>query len=95
MPKRTSLTPDADALFSPEEIAGFVQNAFTPAVNPETGIPLSEERLGYCRNFAKALMERLNVQDVQTGHMSYTEAVAMLLGTALAMQLLHGNGDEA
>jgi hypothetical protein len=87
--------PDPDALFSAKEISTFIEHAFTAAVNPAFGdAPLSEERLGYCRNFALQLVLRLDAQDIQTGHMSYQEGVAMLLGAALAMQKLHGKGDE-
>lgn len=92
MATRNPQTPVAqDALFSHKEIGDLVSNAFTAACNPAWGgLPLSEVRLGYCRNFATELIRRLDDGDVQTGHMTYTECVAMLLGAALAMQKLHG-----
>lgn len=81
-----------DALFSPREIGDLIGNAFTAACNPARGgVPLSEARLGYCRSYATELVGRLDAIDVQTGHMSYQEAVCMLIGTALALQKLHCN----
>ncbi len=91
MAKVTLATPATDALFSAAEISSFIENAFTASVNPAFGdSPLSEDRLAYCRAFALALMTRLEAGDIVPGHMNYTEAVAMLLGTALALQKLHG-----
>ncbi len=70
----------------------MISNAFTAASNPAWGgKPLSEVRLGYVRNYAKALISRLEAVDVATGHLDYTEAVAMLLGAALVLQKLHCN----
>ncbi len=89
--KNPTLPVAEDALFSPKEIGDLIANAFTASCNPAWGgLPLSEARLGYCRNFALELVKRLDEADVQTGHLSYTEAVAMLLGVALALQKLHG-----
>ncbi len=88
--RRHRVRPTGDTVFAPDEIDLLISDAFTASVNPRDGQPLSEERLAYCRNFATALVQRLDAQDVATGHMTYTEAVCMLLGSALAMQKLHG-----
>lgn len=86
---------DPDALLSPREIGALILNAFNGSVSPAWGgQPLSEVRLGYCRNFAQILMSRLEAQDIATRHMTYTEAVSMLLGTALAVQMLHCHDRE-
>lgn len=80
----------SDALFSPKEISDLIGNAFTASCNPAWGgKPLSEARQSYVRNYAKALMDRLEAVDVTTGHMSYQEGVCMLIGAALALQKLH------
>ncbi len=94
MSKNPLVPVSEDALFSPREIGELISNAFTASCNPAWGgTPLADSRLGYARNYAKALMERLEATDVATGHLTYTECVAMLLGTALALQKLHCNGD--
>ena len=95
MSAKNPLEPPADdALFSPKEIAEFIGNAFTASCNPAWGgTPLSEARLAYVRNYAKALIDRLEAVDVATGHLSYCEAVAMLLGAALVLQKLHCKDD--
>ncbi len=93
MATKNPMVPVAeDALFSPKEIGDLIGNAFTASCNPAWGgTPLSEARLGYARDYALALVTKLDEVDVQTGHFkNYTEIVAMLLGAALAMQKLHG-----
>jgi hypothetical protein len=83
--------PTAGIDFSADEIRTLIQDAFTASVNPSCG-PISEARLGYIRNFAKIFIDRLDEQDIETGHMSYSEAVSMLLGAALTLQILHASG---
>ena len=80
---------DVNILFAPDEIQTLLQNAFTAAANPSCGT-LTDKRLAYCREFAKALVNRLEEQDVDRGHLSYQEGVAVLIGAALVLQVLHG-----
>lgn len=51
--------------------------------------PITEERLGYLRGYARELLAKIETVDVATGHLTWDEVVTLFVGAALAAHGLH------
>lgn len=72
-------------LFTSKEIADLIADGLAACMAMQQG-----KRKRYIAEYSAELYCRLEIEDIATAHMSYEEAVAILLGAALAIQKLHG-----
>lgn len=90
-----STTTENPDRFTGDEVAILLLSAFQGATHRAgPGGPMGDKRLGYLRGYSQSLLSNMASMDVDTGHLTWPEAVALLVGAALAAQVLHCRGEE-